>query len=103
MDQQSGQWLVRATDNHRLGSGAKLKAVDARNLPKPVKVALSTRDRVAHTQDELLRWIRNLNPELHTENWIIMDKQSERKDQTLIVCIDRDSFVAIEKTGYENC
>jgi hypothetical protein len=36
-DQQSGQWLVRATDNHRLGSGARLKATDATNLPKPVK------------------------------------------------------------------
>jgi hypothetical protein len=46
-DQQSGQWLVRATDNHTLGSGATLKATDARNLPKPVKVALMTRDKVA--------------------------------------------------------
>jgi hypothetical protein len=37
-DQQSGQWLIRA--NHRLGSGARLKVMDARNLPKPAKVAL---------------------------------------------------------------
>jgi hypothetical protein len=69
VDQQSGQRLIRAIDNHRLGSGAKLKAVDARNLPKPVKVALRTRDRVAQNQDELLRWIKNLNPGLHMENW----------------------------------
>jgi hypothetical protein len=37
-DKQSGQWLVRATDNYRLESGARLKATDARNLPKSVKV-----------------------------------------------------------------
>jgi hypothetical protein len=48
-DQQSGQWLVRAIDNHRLDSGARLKATDARNLPKPVKMALRTRDKVAQT------------------------------------------------------
>jgi hypothetical protein len=35
-DQQSGQWLIRAT---RLGPGVRLKAC-ARNLPKPVKVVL---------------------------------------------------------------
>jgi hypothetical protein len=45
-NQQSGQWLIRATENHRLGTGARLKATDARNLPKPVKVALRTRDNV---------------------------------------------------------
>jgi hypothetical protein len=47
-----------------------LRVPDARNLPKPVKVALRTRDKVAQTQDELLQdsipsngryWINNLN------------------------------------------
>jgi hypothetical protein len=73
-DQQCGQWLERAIDNHRLGSKARLKATDARNLPKPVRVALRTRDKVAQIQDELIRWIKNLNPGLLTENWRIMDK-----------------------------
>jgi hypothetical protein len=54
-DQQSGQWLIKAIDNHRLGSGARLKATDARNLPRPIKVALRVWDKVAQTQDELLR------------------------------------------------
>jgi hypothetical protein len=95
-DQQSGH-----IDNHRLGSGAKLKAVDARNLLKPVKVALRTRDRVDQTQDELLRWIRDLNPGLHTENWRILDKKTELKGQRHALHIDQDSFVAIEKTGFK--
>jgi hypothetical protein len=59
---------LRATDNHRLGLGARLKSADARNLLKPVKVALTTRDKVTQTQDELLRWIKNITPGLHTEN-----------------------------------
>jgi ribosomal protein S7 len=53
-DQQPDQWLVRATDNHKPGSGSRLKATDARNLPKTVKVALRTRDKVAQSQVELL-------------------------------------------------
>jgi hypothetical protein len=69
-NQQSGEWLIRVIDNHRLGSGARLKATDARNLLQPVKVALRARDKVAQTQDELLKWVKNLNPGLHTEHLI---------------------------------
>jgi hypothetical protein len=98
-DQQSGQWLIIAIDNHRLGSGARLKATDARNLPKPVKVALRTRNKEAQTQDELLRWIKNLNPGLHAEKWRVLGRQSELKGQRLILHIDRDFLVAIQKTG----
>jgi hypothetical protein len=50
-----------------LGSGARLKATDARNLPKPVKMALRTNDKVAKGSDELLKWIKDLKPGLHTE------------------------------------
>jgi hypothetical protein len=39
---------------NRLESRARLKATDARNHPKPVKVPLRNRDKVAQTQDELL-------------------------------------------------
>jgi hypothetical protein len=100
-DQQSGRWLIRAIDNHRLGSGARLKATDARNLPKPIKVALRVMDNVAQTQDELLRWIQHLNPGLHTETWRVLGRQSERKGQRLFLHIHRDSLVIIQKTGYK--
>ncbi|PNF41280.1 hypothetical protein B7P43_G01460, partial [Cryptotermes secundus] len=100
-DQQSGQWLIRAIDNHRLQSGTRLKATDARNLPKPVKVALRTRDKIAQNQEELLKWIADLNPGLHTENWRVLDKQSESKGQRLILFIDRDSYTIIQRTGYK--
>jgi hypothetical protein len=59
------------------------------------------RAKVAQTQDELLKWIKNLNPGLNTKNWRILDKQSERKGQRLILHIDRDSFLAIKRTGYK--
>jgi hypothetical protein len=62
-DQQSDQWLIKAIDNHRLGTGAKLMVTDARNLPKLVKV----------TQDELFTWVKNLNPGLNTEHWKVLN------------------------------
>jgi hypothetical protein len=98
-DQQSGQWFIKAIDNHRLGSGTRLKATSARNLLKPIKVALRVRDKVAQTQDELLRWTLNLNPGLHTENWRVLGRQSETKCQRLFLHIDRDSLVIIQKIG----
>jgi hypothetical protein len=84
-----------------LGSGARQKATGARNLTKPLKVALRTRDKVAQTQDELLNCIQNLNPGPHTKNWRVLDKQSDPKGQRFILHIDRDSLVAIQKSGYK--
>jgi hypothetical protein len=99
VDQQSGQWLIKATDDHRLESGARLKTNDTRNLPKPV--ALRTRDKAAQNQEELLKWIADLNPGLHTENSRVLDKQSESKGQRLILFIDHDSYTTIQRTGNE--
>jgi hypothetical protein len=59
------------------------------------------RDEVAQTQDKLLKWIRNLNPGLHTEHWKVLDMQSEPKGQGLIFLIDRDSLTVIKRIGYK--
>jgi hypothetical protein len=65
-------------------------------------VASRTRDKITQTQDKLLKWIKNLNPGLHTENWRILDKQPEPKGQRLILLIDWDFLSAIKRTGYQN-
>jgi hypothetical protein len=62
-------------------------------------VALRTRDKAAQNQEELLKWIADLNPGLHTENWRVLNKQSESKGQRLILFIDRDSYTTIQRTG----
>ncbi|PNF33649.1 hypothetical protein B7P43_G12928 [Cryptotermes secundus] len=99
-DQQSEQWLVRTIDNHRLKSGARLKITDAKNLPEPMKFALRTKDKVAQNPAELVKWIGNLIPGLHTESWRILDRKSEPKGQRLILLIDRDSLSVIKRIGY---
>jgi hypothetical protein len=89
---------MKATDNYRLESGGTLKATVARNLPKPIKVALRIADKIAQNQEELLKWIKNLNPGLHTEHWRVLDKQSKPKGQRLLLFIDQDSYTTIKST-----
>jgi hypothetical protein len=82
-----------------LKSGTRLKATDVRNLPKPVKMTLRTRDRIAQNQEELMKRIADLNPELRNENWRVLE--SESKGPRLILFIDRDSHIIIQSTGYK--
>jgi hypothetical protein len=53
-NQQSGQWLTEAINGHRLGEGTLLKATDAKDLPRPVKMALRTWDKQSKDTEELL-------------------------------------------------
>jgi hypothetical protein len=80
-DPQSGQWLIEAIGNRELGSGGRLKATEAKNLPKPVKVALRLRENIATTPEELLAWIKQLNPGLHTEYWRVLDRARDQRAQ----------------------
>jgi hypothetical protein len=63
-------------------------------------VALRIGNKVAQNKEELLKWVKNLNPGLNTEHWRVLDKQSEPKGQRLILHIDRDSYTNIKRTGY---
>jgi hypothetical protein len=45
-----------------------LKAMDVKDLPKPVMMALRSKDRQSKNTVELLQWIKDLSPELRTEN-----------------------------------
>jgi hypothetical protein len=97
-DQKSGQWLSKAINNHRLKTGTMLKVTEARNLPKPVKVAFRVWDNVVQTQDELLQWVKSLNPGLNIEHYKVLDKQAELKGQRLNMHIDWDSLATIRST-----
>jgi len=50
----------------------KLKAIDAKNLTKPIKMALRTRDKLSFVPEELHQWLKSLNPGLHTEKWRVL-------------------------------
>jgi hypothetical protein len=67
-DHQSRQWLKNAMHGHKLREGTTLTVIDAKDLPKPVKMALRTGDKQSKDIKELLQWIGDLNPRLSTEH-----------------------------------
>jgi hypothetical protein len=81
--------------------GARLKAIYAKHLPKPVKMALRTKDKVATGPEELLKWIKSLNPGLHTENWRVLDSKDEPIGRGLILLVDWDTAKIIKRTSYK--
>jgi hypothetical protein len=86
-------------DHRQPGAGIRRQA-EAKNLPKSVQVALWVKENVARNQEELLQWIKQLIPGLHTEYWRAFDKQPEPKGQRPILLIDRDSYNTIKQTRY---
>jgi hypothetical protein len=54
--------------------------------------------KVAQTHNELLGWIQDLNPGQNTRNWRVPGEQTEPKGWRLILHIDQDSLVSIQKT-----
>jgi hypothetical protein len=98
-DQRSVDWLITAIHGFQIREGVRLKAIDAKHLPKPVKMALRTKDKVATGPEELLKWIKSLNPGLHTENWRVLDSKDEPIGRRLILLVDQDSAKIIKGTG----
>ncbi|PNF41846.1 hypothetical protein B7P43_G15804 [Cryptotermes secundus] len=74
----SGQWLIKAIDNYRLESGARLKATDDENLPKPVKLALRIRDKVAQNHDIYRGPLSAERPEAQHQTETVIDTASSK-------------------------
>jgi hypothetical protein len=84
-DQRSVDWLIAVLHGFQIREGARLKETDAKHFPKPVKMALRTKDKVATGPEEILRWIKSLNPRLHMENWRVLNSKSEPTGRRVIL------------------
>jgi hypothetical protein len=82
-----------------LREGTKLKAMNANNRLKPVKMTLRSRDKQSQDTGVLLWWIKDLTLGLSTTNWRVHDTQLELEDQWFILLIDWDSASAIKETS----
>jgi hypothetical protein len=100
-DQRSVYWLIAALHGYQIREGARLKATDAKHLPKPVKMALRTKDKVATGPEDLLKWIKSLNLGLHTENWRVLDSKDEPTGRRISLLVNRDTALIIKRTGYK--
>jgi hypothetical protein len=59
-------------------------ATGAKNLTKPVKIALKKRDTFPQSQEELLKWIKHLIRAPHTESWRALDRAPELSGQCFV-------------------
>lgn len=98
-DQQSANWLQKNIQGARIKENTILKVVDPKDLPKPVKVALRTRDVTTVDTKALLGRIQRLNQGLNTVHWKIIDKQADSSGQRLILMVDQESAKKITELG----
>jgi hypothetical protein len=71
----SGQWLIQAINGHQLSEGTNLIAMNAKDLPKLVNMALRSRDKQSKHTGELFLLIKDINLGPNTENWRVLNAQ----------------------------
>jgi len=62
--------------------------MNAKDLPKLVKMALRTRDKQSKHTGKLLQRIKDINLGLNTENWRVLDAQLKLKSERPILLVD---------------
>jgi hypothetical protein len=76
----------------QIREGLKMKIM---HLPKPVNTALTTWDTVSLRSEELLQWIKSLNPWLHVEKWTVLDSKDESTGRRHILLVDRTQLLPL--------
>jgi hypothetical protein len=66
-----------------------------------VKMAFRMGDKVSMHPEELLEWLKSLNPGLHMENWRFLNSRDEPTGRRLILLVDLNSANIIKKTSYK--
>jgi hypothetical protein len=64
-------------------------------------MAFRMRDKVATGPEQLLKWIKSLNPRHHTEDWRVLESKDEPFGRSLILLTDWDSAKANSRTSYK--
>jgi hypothetical protein len=64
-------------------------------------MALRTGNKVSTGPEVLLKQINSLNPELHMENWKVLNSRDKPTDRKLILLKDQDSANITKRTSYK--
>lgn len=96
---ESTTWLRSAIGSEEI-AGLRLKVMDAKDLPKPIKMAWKTKIVGGHDVKLLLRVLQRYNPALHTEEWKVVDTLTSDMATRRIILMDRVSADVIKAAGY---
>jgi len=95
-DEATRDWLTLLLQQETPWEGAKLRFIDAKNLPKPIRTMVW----IPGPQEEpatLLNRIEKQNPEVSTKDWRVVDRKDDDKGQQLIVVMDQTSWDQLGK------
>lgn len=87
-DQFTMNWLKRVVANSVLWEGAKLKVIEAKDLPKPIRV-MAWVPGPREEPELVLRKLSFQNPGLTTENWAVVDEKPDPKGRQLIILMGK--------------
>ncbi|XP_023312080.1 uncharacterized protein LOC111692351 [Anoplophora glabripennis] len=98
-NEESLQWLKTTTASLVPWEGARLSAVEPRDLPKFTKFIVW----IPGHPDEpetIMRRLENQNGELRTGAWRLINRKVEEKGQTLVLSVDEMSVKVLQKEGF---
>lgn len=99
-DKASSTWLSTAIGEGEI-AGLSFKVVDARDLPKPVKMAWKTKIVGVQDSKQLLELLQRRNPDLRTDEWKVVGTSVAEASTRRIILMDRESADVIRKAGYQ--
>ncbi|KAL0840726.1 hypothetical protein ABMA28_015914 [Loxostege sticticalis] len=96
--ESSAQWL--GTFSGITIKGMKLKVIEAKDLPRPVKMAWKSRNVSRMDTGRVLRMLQRFHPNLRTSTWKIVDTTVEGLTVRRIILMDAASAAYIKSQGY---
>lgn len=94
----SVEWL-RSLSGQTIGD-VKIKVINAKDLPKPVKMAWKSKNVWVKEISTVLNIMQRINPELHTNEWKVIDTEVGEGHIRRIVLMDKISADFIKSKGY---
>jgi hypothetical protein len=100
-NEATAKWLFEHVGTLSPWEGAKLKAVEEKDLPKAIIVNAFFPDSVEDNNERILKLLRGQNDGLSTADWRILRRTQEGSAVHLTMSIDGPSCENLKKTGYK--
>lgn len=94
----SANWLRKLSG--KTAGSAKIRVVDAKELPKPIKMAWKSKNIRCVDLPRVLKMLQRLNPALRTSEWKVVDTRVEGTHVRRIVLMDTVSADVIKAKEY---
>jgi hypothetical protein len=100
-NEATAKWLLDHVGTLSPWEGAKLKAVEKKDLPKAIIVNAFFPDSVEDNNERILKLLRGQNDGLSTAGWRILRRTQEGSAVHLTMSIDGPSCENLKKIGYK--